>query len=72
MRAPITAMQFKDASTHGDCVVSLAHFSHINRLIEQHRIHRLIERTFGQDAVTDTYQALSKAEHVGKLVIALD
>lgn len=65
-------MQFNNASTHGDCVVSLAHFSRINRLIEQHRIHRLIERTFGQNAVADAYQALSEAEHVGKLVIALD
>lgn len=43
----------------------------MNRFIELHRIHPLIERTFGQDAVADTHQALSEAEHFGKLLIAL-
>lgn len=71
-RPLITPMQFKNASIHGICVGSVAHYSRLNQFLVRHRIHPLIDRTFTFSQVEAAYAELANARHVGKLVVQFD
>ncbi len=68
----ITPMQFKNASIHGICVGSVAHYARLNQFISQHQIKPLIDREFSFEDAPAAYQTLADAGHVGKLVIQLN
>ena len=65
----ILPLQFKNASIHGICVGSVEHFERLNRFLTTHRIHPVIDKTFGFDDAPAAYQHLGSATHFGKVVI---
>lgn len=68
----ITPMQFKNASIHGICVGSAAQFGRMNRFLERHGIHPVIDRVYGFGEVEQAYQALTTGQHMGKIVIQVE
>jgi NADPH:quinone reductase-like Zn-dependent oxidoreductase len=67
----ILPLQFKNASVHGICVGSVAHFERLSQFMASHQIHPVIDQQFGFDEAPLAYQQLQAAGHFGKLVIAL-
>lgn len=68
----ITPMQFKNASIHGICVGSIAHYRRLNQFISQHQIHPVIDQTFAYEDAAAAYAALATAQHFGKIVININ
>lgn len=64
-------LQFKNVTIDGICVGSVEHFERLNRFLATHRIHPVIDKTFGFDEAPAAYQHLASATHFGKIVIDL-
>lgn len=69
MKPNIRPLMFKNASIHGILVGSVEHYERLNRFVETHRIHPVIDRQFAFDEAPAAYQHLKEARHFGKLVI---
>lgn len=48
---------------------SVEHFERLNRFLATHRIHPVIDKTFGFDDAPVAHQHLASATHIGKSVI---
>ncbi|MES2949603.1 MAG: NAD(P)-dependent alcohol dehydrogenase [Pseudomonadota bacterium] len=68
----IVPLQFKNASIHGICVGSVAHYTRLNAFLAQHAIHPVVDKTFGFDDVAAGYAHLQSGSHFGKVVVTLD
>ncbi|MBI3523810.1 MAG: NAD(P)-dependent alcohol dehydrogenase [Betaproteobacteria bacterium] len=69
MQPNIRPLMFKNASINGILVGSVEHFERLNRFVEEHRIHPVIDRQFAFDEAPAAYQYLKEAGHFGKVVI---
>lgn len=67
----ILPLQFKNASIHGICVGSVEHYERLSQFLTLHRIHPVIDRSFGFDDVAAAYEHLRSGAHFGKVVVDL-
>jgi len=65
-------IQFKALNVRGIRMGPRCLFEDMLRLIEQHKIHPVVDRVFPFDEVPAAYECLRDARHVGKLVISVD
>jgi NADPH:quinone reductase-like Zn-dependent oxidoreductase len=65
----IVPLLVKDVRIEGVSVGSRAHFEALNRALEQHKIHPVVDRVFPFEQAREALAALREATHVGKLVI---
>jgi NADPH:quinone reductase-like Zn-dependent oxidoreductase len=70
-RPDIGPLQYRNASIHGICVGSIAHFERLQRFVETHRLRPVIDHAYGFDEAPAAYERLRSAQHVGKIVIDL-
>lgn len=70
-RPNMVPLQFKNASIQGICVGSVEQFERLNRFVASHRIHPVVDRSFGFDEAPAAYAYLQAAGHFGKVVIDL-
>jgi NADPH:quinone reductase-like Zn-dependent oxidoreductase len=72
---PPTASLFpllaRNVTLHGIYVGSRSHFLELNRFLEAHRLHPVIDRVFQFEEAPQAFDYLASARHVGKVVIAL-
>jgi NADPH:quinone reductase-like Zn-dependent oxidoreductase len=65
----IIPLLVKQVRLQGIHVGSRVAFEALNRALEAHRIHPVVDRTFAFDEAPEAFRALAKAEHFGKLVV---
>jgi NADPH:quinone reductase-like Zn-dependent oxidoreductase len=61
----------KQATIRGMEVGSTQDFEQMNRAIEQHQIHPVIDQTFRLEQTQEAFAAFEQGKHVGKLVITV-
>ncbi len=67
-----TSIMRKSVTVRGIYVGSRAMFAEMNRAIERHQLHPVIDQTFSFEDARDAYHAMRAAGHFGKLVIRMD
>jgi len=67
----IVPLQFKNASIHGICVGSVAHYTRLNAFLVQHNIRPVIDQVFGFDDAAAGYAHLHSGSHFGKVVVTM-
>lgn len=67
-----TMILMKALRMHGIFVGSRAMFERMNRFIEMHSIHPVIDRVFSFDQVHEAFRHMESQEHFGKIVIKID
>lgn len=68
--SPQSLLQWK--TLRGIMVGSRADHEAMNRMIEHHQIHPLVEKVFSFEQTIDAYRYLESGAHMGKVVIDLD
>ena len=69
-RPDMTPLQFKNAAVNGICVGSVAHYANLNRFLQKHGIHPVIDAEFAFDDAGAAYELLRSASHFGKITIS--
>ena len=63
---------FSAAILRGIMVGSVGMFKNMNRAIENHNIHPVVDKVFTFDQAKEAYKYLQSQQHVGKVVIRVD
>lgn len=69
LRPNLFSLQVKNATISGVYVGSRLHFEELNRFLEIHQIHPVIDRAFPFEEAPAAYQYLASGSHFGKVVI---
>lgn len=65
----LARLQWENADIIGVTVGSAAHFAAMNRFLNDHKIHPIIDRVFSFDEAPEAYAYLRAGAHIGKVVV---
>jgi NADPH:quinone reductase-like Zn-dependent oxidoreductase len=71
LRPNLFSLQVKNGTISGVYVGSREHFEELNRFLEIHQIHPVIDRVFPFEKAPAAYEYLASGSHFGKVVIKI-